>query len=106
QNIHRNTFVDLGINVAGIVWEAMEQADTRSWRMLPARIDIARSELPAGRWSITLRLSQSGGSRPQTVPVHIENGRNTYIVCMVPEQEFTGQILVGGADNASIPVTP
>ncbi len=106
QNIHRNSLVDLGINVAGVAWEAMEKADTRSWRLLPARIDIARSELPAGRWSITLSLSQSGGSRPQTVPVHIENGRNTYIVCLVPEQDFTGQILVGGADNATIPVTP
>ena len=107
QNVHRNSFVDLGINVAGVAWEALEKADTRSWRLLPARIDIARTELPAGRWSITLRLSQSGGTRtPQTIPVHIENGRNTYIVCMVPEQDFTGHILVGGADNATIPVVP
>jgi len=107
QNIHRNSFVDLGINVAGIAWEAMEKADTRSWRLLPARIDIARTELPAGRWSTTLRLSQYGSSRAaQTIPVQIENGRNTYVVCLIPEQDFTGHILVGGADNATIPVKP
>ena len=107
QNIHRNSFVDLGINVAGIAWEAMEKADTRSWRLLPARIDIARSELPAGRWSTTLQLSRYGSSRAaQTIPVQIENGRNTYVVCLIPEQDFTGHILVGGADNASIPVKP
>lgn len=107
QNIHRNSFVDLGINVAGIAWEAMEKADTRSWRMLPARIDIARTELPAGQWLTTLRLSNSGASRAsQKVPVHIEDGRNTYIVCMIPEQNFTGHILVGGADNATFRVTP
>ena len=107
QSIHRNSLVDLGINVAGIAWEAMEQADTRSWRMLPARIDIARTELPAGRWSTTLRLSQYGSSRaPQTIPVQIENGRNTYVVCLIPEQDFTGHFLVGGADNATIPVKP
>ena len=107
QNIHRNSFVDLGINVAGIAWEAMEKADTRSWRLLPARIDIARTELPAGRWSTTLRLSQYGTSRAaQTIPVQIENGRNTYVVCLIPEQDFTGHILVGGADNATIPVKP
>lgn len=107
QNIHRNSFVDLGINIAGIAWEAMEQADTRSWRMLPARIDIARVELPAGRWLTTLRLSNSGATRAsQKVPVQIEDGRNTYIVCLIPERNFTGQILVGGADNATFRVTP
>jgi len=106
QNIHNNTFVDLGINVAGVVWEAMEQADTRSWRLLPARIDIARTELPAGQWSAKLRLSQYGASGAvQTIPVHIADGRNTYIVCLIPDQQFTGNILVGGADNATIPVS-
>ncbi|MEJ7594478.1 MAG: hypothetical protein WKF77_23335 [Planctomycetaceae bacterium] len=107
QKIHRNSFVDLGINVAGVAWEAMEKADTRSWRLLPARIDIARTELPAGRWSTTLRLAQYGSTRAaQTIPVQIENGRNTYVVCLIPEQNFTGHILVGGADNAAIPVNP
>ena len=107
QKIHRNSFVDLGINVAGVAWEAMEKADTRSWRLLPARIDIARTELPAGRWSTTLRLSLYGSTRAaQSIPVQIENGRNTYVVCLIPEQDFTGHILVGGADNATIPVNP
>lgn len=107
QNIHRNSFVDLGINVAGIAWEAIEKADTRSWRLLPARIDIARTELPAGRWSTTLQLSQyDSSSGPQSIPVQIENGRNTYIVCLIPEQNFAGHILVGGADSATIPVRP
>ena len=27
QNIHRNSYVDLGINLAGIAWEAMEKAE-------------------------------------------------------------------------------
>ena len=106
QNIHNNTFVDLGINVAGVIWEAMEQADTRSWRLLPARIDIARTELPAGQWSVNLRLSQYGATGShQTVPVHIADGRNTYVVCLIPDQQITGHILVGGADNATIPVS-
>jgi hypothetical protein len=106
QNIHNNTFVDLGINVAGVIWEAMEQADTRSWRLLPARIDVARTELPAGQWLVNLRLSNySATGSPQAVPVHIEDGRNTYVVCLIPDQQITGQILVGGADNATIPVS-
>ncbi|MDA1230922.1 MAG: hypothetical protein O2856_09120 [Planctomycetota bacterium] len=107
QNVHRNSYVDLGINVAGVAWEAMEKADTRSWRMLPARIDIARTELPAGQWSVALRVSQYGSSSAlQSIPVYIENGRNTYIVCLIPDHQITGNILVGGADNATFPVTP
>lgn len=105
QKIHRNSLVDFGINVAGVAWEAMEKADTRSWRLLPARIDIARTELPEGDWSTVLRLDAGSASRStQTVPVHIQNGRNTTIVVLIPERSLTGNILVGGADNAAIPV--
>jgi uncharacterized protein len=104
QNIHRNSLVDLGINVAGIAWEAMEKADTRSWRMLPGRIDIARAELPAGQWTTKLQITGYGTTgRHSSVPIHIADGRNTYILCIIPEREFTGNILVGGADNHVVP---
>jgi len=105
NSIHRNSLVDLGVNVAGVAWEAMEKPDTRSWRLLPSRIDVARAELPAGAWSTRLQLSRYGApGSAQTVPVHIADGRNTYVLCIIPEHQFTGHILVGGADNASIPV--
>ena len=107
QKIHRNSLVDLGVNVAGVAWEAMEKADTRSWRLLPARIDVARTELPAGDWSASLQLNgyEPHGSA-QSIPVHIENGRNTCIVVLIPEKALTGHILIGGADNQTIPVQP
>lgn len=104
QNIHRNSLVDLGINVAGIAWEAMEKADTRSWRMLPGRIDIARAELPAGQWTTKLQITGYGTTgHHSSVPIHIADGRNTYILCIIPEREFTGNILVGGADKHVVP---
>jgi hypothetical protein len=104
QNIHRNSLVDLGINVAGIAWEAMEKADTRSWRMLPGRIDIARTELPAGQWTTRLQITGYGTTGGHSsVPIHIADGRNTFILCIIPEREFTGNILVGGADNHVVP---
>ncbi len=105
QNVHGNSLVDLGINVAGVAWEAMEKADTRSWRMLPARIDVARIELPAGDWTTTMQLDnyQSPHST-QLLPVHIQDGRNTYVVCVIPEHSMVGNVLVGGADRATIPV--
>lgn len=105
QNIHGNSLIDLGINVAGVAWEAMEKADTRSWRMLPARIDVARVELLAGEWTTTLKLdSYQASSSQQSLSVHIQDGRNTYILCIVPEHGMVGRILVGGADKKSVPV--
>ncbi len=107
QKIHRNSLIDLGVNVAGVAWEAMEKADTRSWRLLPARIDVARTELPAGDWSTSLQLTgyEVHGSA-QAIPVRIENGRNTCIVVLIPEKTLTGHILVGGADSHTVPVQP
>lgn len=104
QQIHRNSLIDLGVNVAGIAWEAMEKADTRSWRMLPARIDVARTELPAGAWTTRLSIHTPGNpASVQQVPIHIEDGRNTYVVCIIPKDRFTGQILIGGVEQKSIP---
>ncbi len=105
QKIHNNSLVDLGVNVAGVAWEALEKPDTRSWRMLPARIDVARAELPAGPWTTSLQFASYGVPRSrQEVPVHIADGRNTYVLCIIPEHDFTGHILIGGADSATIPL--
>jgi hypothetical protein len=73
--------------------------------MLPARIDVARIELPAGDWTTTMQLDnyQSPHST-QLLPVHIQDGRNTYVVCVIPEHSMVGNVLVGGADRATIPV--
>jgi hypothetical protein len=106
QHIHNNTVVDLAVNVAGIAWEAMERADTRSWRLLPARIDVARRELPAGRWSTSLKIASTPGRGGNCVfPVHVESGRNTYVVCFIPGNSFAGNILIGGADQGIIPIS-
>lgn len=104
QNIHRNTWVDLGVNAAGVVWEAMEKADTRSWRTLPARIDVASLELPAGQWNTHISLAGQGSSQEKSVTVNIADGRNTCVVLMIPDRKLTGCVLVGGADNQSVPV--
>jgi hypothetical protein len=105
QKVHRNSLVDLGVNVAGVAWEAMEKPDTRSWRMLPARIDVAHAELPAGSWTATFQVSryQHAGAQ-MTIPVDIADGRNTYVLCIIPESSLAGQILVGGADKAAFAV--
>ncbi len=106
QRIHNNTWVDLGVNAAGVVWEAMEKADTRSWRTLPARIDVSRCELPKGQWNVQLSLAHYGSPQTVTIPAYVEDGRNTCVVCLIPDRSFAGHILVGGADRGKIPVKP
>lgn len=102
QKIHRNTAVDLAVNVAGVAWEALEKPDTRSWKLLPARIDIASAELPEGTWQATLRCGGAiSTSPPSAIPVRVVNGRNTWVVCFMPQRSLTGHILVGGADSGS-----
>ncbi|MFN8710498.1 MAG: hypothetical protein ACK50J_27815 [Planctomyces sp.] len=106
QQIHNNTAVDLAVNLAGIAWEAMEQPDTRSWRLLPARIDVARMELPAGKWNTSIQVSDmlSGGSS-SIASVHVDSGRNTLLVCFIPDRKLTGTVLIGGSDKGVIPVS-
>lgn len=46
------TLADFGMLVAN----ACTQADTRSWRTLPASIDIARYEIPAGEHTLHIQI--------------------------------------------------
>ncbi|MCA9060028.1 MAG: hypothetical protein KDA85_16085, partial [Planctomycetaceae bacterium] len=105
QQVVRNSFVDLAINIAGIMWEATERPDTRAWRMLPARIDLSSVELPQGTWNAELRTDASmGGTSAYHLPVHIQDGRNTLVICFIPDGKLAGNLLVGGADRATIPL--
>ena len=102
QKVHRNSLVDLGINAAGVAWEALEKADTRSWRLLPARVDVAQCELPAGDWTLALGTSTT---RLTIVSVPVADGRNTTVVVFIPDAMPTGNILIGGPEHRSVPVT-
>lgn len=108
SNVHRNTFVDLGVNAAGVAWEALEKPDTRSWRTLPGVINVATCELPAEQHTISLssvQFTERFPGPPISLDVHIEDGRNTWIVVMVPDKNITGNILVGGTERRIIPVS-
>lgn len=109
SDIHRNTLVDLGVNAAGVAWEALEKPDTRSWRTLPGAIDVATVELPAEPHTLSLASTSFSGRYPEPprkININIEDGRNTWIVVMIPDQALAGHILVGGADYQRLPVNP
>src|SRR5690606_30121187 len=48
-----NPLLGLAINIAGAV---AERADTRSWRSLPDRIELARLPLPPGEHIVMVRF--------------------------------------------------
>ena len=55
---------------------ATEQADTRSWLLLPERIDLVKASVPAGTSSITVRFLSSKGAlvEEKSVPVNSSPG--------------------------------
>jgi hypothetical protein len=91
----RGSISSVAFDVAGIVWEATESADTRSWGLLPDKIQVLRVELPVGRHEIAVQPtgSHSGGAQV-TKSVEVLNGENTYMLCNFPGTRPVGQVLV------------
>ncbi len=89
----RDSGTDILLSLAGMLWEGLEQTDLRYWTLLPASVEIAQMELPAGTHRITLQTVSA--SDPQAPPTHsrhitvdIEDGRNTFVVCFRPRDQF------------------
>jgi hypothetical protein len=92
MSVSNNTGLDLLLNVGGVAWEALEKPDTRHLSLLPEHIEVLQLELPAGRHSVDLATTPLSGSVSQhaltTVPVDIENGRNTFLLCYRTDQRI------------------
>ena len=92
----------IGMDIAGIAWEASESADTRCWGLLPRDIQVLRVEAPAGDHQ--LQLHPLLGNRPvgpsQTAPVRVIDGRNTYVICWFPEARSTSQVMCSNRADA------
>ena len=103
-------WVGLAMDVGAMVLQSLETADTRSWNLLPAEIQVVRLEVPAGEHQITLQpmgrvfsasrrgyiISESsariGGQHSRTI--RVEPGRNTYVLANFPGSELVGSIVV------------
>lgn len=85
----------IGMDLAGIAWEASEAADTRCWGLLPRDIQVLRVEVPTGDHQ--LQLSPLSGSRPvgpsQQTSVRVVDGQNTYVLCWFPDARSVSQIM-------------
>jgi hypothetical protein len=79
--------LSLVMDIGGVVWEATEVADTRCWGLLPDRVQVLRIELPAGAHQLQIGAGE-------TASVHVEDGRNTYVLGHFPRGRLAGKLLV------------
>ncbi len=92
-----NDWVNLAMDVGGIVWEATESADTRCWGLLPAQIQAASFEIPVGEHELAIRprdqQERTIGAQIVT-KVKIDANRNTYVLINYPDQDPVGKVVV------------
>ncbi|MBI4879555.1 MAG: hypothetical protein HY812_07845 [Planctomycetes bacterium] len=75
---------------------AVENADTRNWASLPAQIQAARLELPAGCHCLSFGAGLSAELR-------VAAGRDSYVVVVRPGAFGPGAVLVDGFSRVSEP---
>jgi hypothetical protein len=74
------------IDIAGVIWTAMEGADLRSWNLLPASFQALRVEVPEGDHEVVLRAMSHGRvvGAEQRVRLKVHVGYNTYVLGLTP----------------------
>ncbi len=69
----------LGSIAIDAVVAATEQADTRTWRTLPAQIHLSRVHLPAGSYFCTVSAND-GNFTLRDIPVTVRPGRTSFVI--------------------------
>ena len=75
----QNDVAGLIVNIAGVL---TERADTRSWLSLPANIQMARLQLPAGTYALSIKLLDDFGHIQHTTKlsnVKVTPGKRRYV---------------------------
>jgi hypothetical protein len=57
---------------------AADQADTRSWNLLPRDLEVARIPVSAGTYTVTLRTIGGPGALPPKT-VQVKNGEKIFV---------------------------
>ena len=97
-DVDKGSPLSLLATVAGVAWEATENADTRCWGLLPDTIQVLRLELPVGDHEIALRPASRSGEFASSArtKVTIHDGRNSYLMGTLPASDFVGTLLTSG----------
>ena len=92
-----NEWINLAMDVGGVVWEATETADIRCWGLLPAEIQVASFEVPAGKRRLAFRPIDRYGNYigvPIEVDANVEANRNAYVLVNYPDEKPLGAPVV------------
>jgi len=98
----------LAFDVAGVAWEAAENADTRCWGLLPDSIQVVRMELPAGAHTLAFQAVDRQGmpvGKAVRESVTVADGRNTYVVVTAVDAGIVGKS-VESVDKTTSGATP
>lgn len=95
DSIAKDGITSLGMDIAGIAWEATEAADTRCWGLLPRNIQVLRVEMPAGEHNLQLVPLRSGQpvGPSKVATVHVVNGQNSYAICWFPDSRSQSSVM-------------
>lgn len=111
MSVQGGSEVDTLLSLTGVLWESLEKADTRHVSLLPGRIEVVNTALPVGQHNVLLRAvpaeSQQPGSNSDTaasitVPVTIQDGRNTVILCFRIGRRYVGNILINDGSVVAV----
>jgi hypothetical protein len=98
----------LAFDVAGVAWEAAENADTRCWGLLPDSIQVVRMELPAGAHTLAFQAVDRQGmpvGKAVRESVTVADGRNSYVVVTAVDAGIVGKS-VESVDKTTSGATP
>ncbi len=91
----QSELVSTAYNLAGVLWEASEQADLRCWSLLPGQIQILRVDLPAGVHRFVLYPTWHGQltrAKPLEGNVEIVDGQATFAVGTILDSNQPGAL--------------
>ncbi len=93
----QNELLSTAYNLAGVVWEATEQADLRCWSLLPGQIQILRLDLPMGEHELAMYPTLSGQltrTEPLRCRVQIVDGRATFAIGSLLDAQQSGAVFL------------
>jgi len=72
-----------------LLWSTAERPDTRSWRLLPRRVRLARLELPPGRHRLSIRATDvdhesRARATERSIDLDVRAGQDSFVVTMLP----------------------
>jgi uncharacterized protein len=91
----QSELVSTAYNLAGVLWEASEQADLRCWSLLPGQIQILRVDLPVGAHRLVLYPTWHGQlvrAEPLEGNVEVNDGQTAFAIGTMLDRDQPGTL--------------